>query len=67
MHSNREVDGLRKYSILDAIVMPYSHHSRKLSLKKAFHEKGLTEHHNHASLSLSLCVWNVFRSQRSRG
>jgi len=67
MHSNGEVDGLGKCSILDRIVMPYSHHSRRLSLKKASHEKGPTGHHNHASLSLSLYVWNVFGSQRSGG
>ena len=47
--------------------MPHSHHSRRLSLKKASHKKGLMGHDNHASLFLSLCVWNVFGSQRSGG
>ena len=67
MHSNGEVDRLGKCSILDRIVMPHSHHSRRLSLKKASYKKGLTGYDNHASLFLSLCVWNVFGSQRSGG
>jgi len=46
-----EVDGLGMCSILDGIVMPHSHHSTRLSLKKVSHEKGPTGHHNHDSLS----------------
>jgi len=67
MHSNGEVNRLGKCSILDGIVMSHSHHLRRLSLKKVSHKKGLTGHQKHASLSLSLCVWNVFGSQRSGG
>jgi len=66
VHSNGEVDGLGKCSILDGIVMPHSHHSRRLfwpqpSLKKASHEKGPTGHHNHASLSpTGIIPWSPF-------
>ena len=60
MHSNGEVDGLGKCSILDGIVMPHSHHSTRLfwpqsSLKKASHEKDPTGIHCHA-LSPTTCI-----------
>ena len=61
VHSNGEVDGLGKCSILDGIVIPHSHHSRRLSLKKASHEKGPTGRHNHASLSpTGIIPWSSF-------
>ena len=61
VHSNGEVDGLGMCSILDGIVMPHSHHSRRLSLKKGSHEKGPTGYHNHASLSpTGIIPWSAF-------
>ena len=61
VHSNGEVDGLGKCSILDGIVMPYSHHSRRLfwpqsSLKKASHEKDPTGFHCCALSPTTWCI-----------